>query len=260
MEKELKILPAKKDVLRFTLKGFGGAAYMNALRRYMMTEVPTMAIDEIEFRKNSSILYDEIIALRLGLLSLRTDLKSYELPPKDGVRSAKHELKLTLKAKGPGMVYASDLKSKDPAVKPVYPKTPIVKLTDGQELELEATAILGRGADHTKFTPCLAYYQRRPEVKIKSQPEKAKEISEMCPRSVFEFKSNKLSVKDSDQCILCNQCLDLAKGSIEITSDDEYLFTIESWGQLSEKDIFRQALSEFDDQIEQFAKAIQKAE
>ncbi len=48
----------------------------------MTEEVPTMAIEDVEFRKNNSILYDEIIAHRLGLVPLKTDLKSYNLPEK----------------------------------------------------------------------------------------------------------------------------------------------------------------------------------
>ena len=55
-------------------------AFVNALRRIILDEVPTMAIEDVEFRKNNSILYDEMIAHRLGLLPLKTDLKSYTVP------------------------------------------------------------------------------------------------------------------------------------------------------------------------------------
>jgi DNA-directed RNA polymerase subunit D len=54
-------------------------AFANALRRVIIDYVPTMAIEDIEFSKNSSILYDEIIAHRLGLTPIKTDLKSYNL-------------------------------------------------------------------------------------------------------------------------------------------------------------------------------------
>ena len=94
-------------------------AYLNTIRRFMMEEVPVMAIEDVEFKKNSSVLYDEIIAHRLGLLPLSTDFKSYTLPEKcscKGEGCARCQLKLTLKGKGPGTVYASDIKTKDPKV------------------------------------------------------------------------------------------------------------------------------------------------
>jgi len=255
---EIKTLSSKGEVLKFSIKG-AEPGYINALRRYAMTEVPVMAIEDVEFRKNDSILYDEIIALRLGLIPLKTDLKSYDLPPEEGPRSAKNELKMTLKAKGPGIVYASDMKSKDPKIKSVYPKIPIVKLSEGQNLEFEATAILGRGSDHSKFNSCLAYYQKRANIKIKKQPENKKEVAELCPKKVFDVKGGKLSVKNQDACILCNQCTDVANSEIEITTDDAYIFTIESWGQLSTKDIFKQALVEVNAQLDAFDKVLDKA-
>ena len=67
------------DKASFLLKGTT-PAYMNLLRRTIMNRVPTMAIEEVELKKNSSVLYDEIIAHRLGLVVLSTDLKSYDLP------------------------------------------------------------------------------------------------------------------------------------------------------------------------------------
>src|SRR3989344_679452 len=92
------------------------AAYMNALRRYCTERVPTLAIEDVEFRENSSVLYDEIIAHRLGLIPLRTDLKSYSLRETckcKGEGCARCTVQLTLEGKGPGTVYASDMKSKD---------------------------------------------------------------------------------------------------------------------------------------------------
>ncbi len=155
---EIRILSSNKEEgkVSFIIKDTT-PAFANTLRRIIVDEVPTMAVEEVEFRKNNSISYDEMIAHRIGLIPLTTDLKSYNLPEKckcDGEGCARCQLKLTLKAtKGSGVVYASELKSKDPKVKPVYPKMPIVKLLKGQSLELEATAVLGKGKDHAKWQP-----------------------------------------------------------------------------------------------------------
>ncbi|MEM4638199.1 MAG: DNA-directed RNA polymerase subunit D [Candidatus Woesearchaeota archaeon] len=207
---ELKIIEyqEKNNRLIFSLKG-ADTAYANTLRRIMGFEVPVMAIEDVEFRKNSSILYDEILAHRLGLIPLTTDLKSYDLPSEckcKGSGCASCQVKITLKATGPGMVYSSELKSKDPAIKPINNKIPIVKLLEGQEVELEATAILGQGKVHSKWCPGLIYYK----------------------------------MPDPDK--------------------DEFIFTIESWGQLNPKEIVLKAVDVYNKQLEEFIELVKKIE
>ena len=70
---DLNIQEKTDNKLVFTLKGVT-PAYANTLRRLMMGEVPTMAIEEVTFEKNDSVLYDEIVAHRLGLVVLRLTL------------------------------------------------------------------------------------------------------------------------------------------------------------------------------------------
>lgn len=151
----------KGNVLEFDIRDSNNW-YVNTLRRLVMNEVPIMAIELVEIRRNDSILYDEMIAHRLGLVPLTTDLGSYKLAAAEELENqeylAQSSCKLTLKAKGPGVVYAKDMKSKDPKVKPVHPDMPIVKLHEGQEIELEATAVMGTGRNHVKWSPCHAYF------------------------------------------------------------------------------------------------------
>jgi DNA-directed RNA polymerase subunit D len=261
---EIRVLENNKDEgkVSFIIKD-STPAFVNALRRIMIGEVPAMAIEDVEFRKNNSILYDEMIAHRLGLVPLKTDLKSYNLPEKckcEGKGCARCQLKLTLKATGAGTVYASDLKSKDPAVKPVYPKMPIVKLLKGQSLELEATAVLGRGKVHSKWSPCLAYYKYKPMVEM-GNVKNPEEIVEATHGNVFELKNGKLEViKDNlFKHDLAGVAEEVSKGEVKVTHNNDFIFYIESWGQLSCREILNQASDIFSDTFDEFNEEMKKA-
>ncbi|MFH2028781.1 MAG: DNA-directed RNA polymerase subunit D [Nanoarchaeota archaeon] len=254
---DIKLLQNKKEEnkLSFILKD-STPAYANTLRRLISEEVPVMAIEDIEFKKNSSILYDEIIAHRLGLIPLTTDLKSYNIPEKckcEGKGCARCQLNITLKTKEGGVVYASQLKSKDPAIKPVYPKTPIVNLLKGQSLELEATAQLGQGKVHTKWSPGLVHYKQRPIIEINnSKIDDPAKVIDICPRNIFELKDNKLEVSKDRilDCHLCEACQDLVgKDAISIEPSNDFIFYVESWGQLSCKQMVIEAVNIFNEQL-----------
>ncbi|MFB3889036.1 MAG: DNA-directed RNA polymerase subunit D, partial [Candidatus Bathyarchaeia archaeon] len=133
---------------------------MNALRRIALAEVPSMAIDEVVMIENSSILQDEMIAHRLGLIPLKTDLDTYNLPEECECKSEfgcpQCRVTLTLNAEsaeGTRVVYSGELVSENPSVVPVTEKVPIMKLAKGQKLKLEAYARLGRGKVHAKWQP-----------------------------------------------------------------------------------------------------------
>jgi DNA-directed RNA polymerase subunit D len=258
MEVEIIEQNKKEGKIKFILSKTT-PAYANTIRRIMMSEVPTMAMEDIEFRQNNSVLYDEMIALRLGLIPLTTDIKAYNLPSKctcSGAGCARCQLKMTLKATGPKTVYASDIKSKDPKVKPVYDKMIILKLLEGQVLEFEATAVLGQGKEHTKWSPGHIYFQNVPQIKILKQPKDAQKFADACPRKIFENKAGKLGVieKKIYNCDLCESCLHVAdeNGAVEVKSDEtEFLFTIESWGQLSPKEMIEKTVEVFDEKLEE---------
>lgn len=261
---DIKLLEKNKDFTRlsFTLKGVDHA-FANSLRRYMINKVPTLAIEDVEFRKNSSALYDEVIAHRLGLLPLTTDLKSYNLPQDckcKGVGCSQCQLKLTLKVKGPKTVYASDLKSADPKVNPVYPGTPIVKLLKEQELEFVAIATMGVGKEHIKWSPGLIYYKNNPIINIvKNNFENAEKVAEQCPVNVFNVKGDKLSLNNDNimNCTLCNACVDACNGEVTVEFEkDSFIFYVEAWGQLNAKDIVNQAMSVFNNALDNLSDKI----
>lgn len=253
---KIKTLESGKDKLKLQIEDLNDAE-LNLLRRTAMYRVPVMAIEDVFFTENSSALYDEIVAHRLGLTPLKTDLKTYNFK-KDctckGKGCAKCEVRMRLKTKGPKMVLASDLVSKDPSIKPVFPGTPITLLLEGQEVDLEVVATLGQGKQHAKWSPGHVYYQHIPKVKIKKGGETCKNAAEVCPQKVFEFKSGKLSIKNESACILCNSCIERCpEDTIEITGvPNKYFFTLESWGQLSPKELLTKATEMMATEVKDF--------
>lgn len=259
---EIDVIEKKDNELVFVLKKTN-AAFANTVRRLAMEDVPVMAIEDVEFRKNSSVLYDEVIAHRLGLIPLKTDLSSYNLPEKckcDGAGCARCQLKMTLNAAHSGMVYADELKSKDPKIKPVQPKMPIIKLLKDQSLIIEATAQLGKGKTHVKWSPGLVYYKQRPEIVISKDIKNPEKVVERCPQGVFEIKSGKLVINKSKviNCHLCGECEELTESSIKIEKTDDYVFYVESWGQLTPKEIISAALDILQEKTKEFEKELEK--
>lgn len=115
-------------------------AFANGIRRAMIADVPTLSIDSVRVIENSSVMFDEQIALRLGLVPLTTP-DDYE--PDDLVT-------LAIDVEGPDTAYSGDLVSSDEKVQPADENVPIIDLKEGQRLELEADANLGYGKDHAK--------------------------------------------------------------------------------------------------------------
>src|SRR6056297_29710 len=115
-------------------------AFANGIRRAMVADVPTMAIDTVRVIENSSVMFDEQLALRLGLVPLTTP---DDYRPDDLVT-------LAIDVEGPATAYSGDLVSSDEQVQPADENVPIIDLKEGQRLELEADAQLGYGKDHAK--------------------------------------------------------------------------------------------------------------
>jgi DNA-directed RNA polymerase subunit D len=134
--------------------------YVNAIRRLSISQVPTFAIDDIVILENSSVMHDEAIAHRLGLIPLRTDLERFVMPHlcecKSTLGCSKCKVLLVLDAESQDktkVVTSADLISDDEVVRPVNNETPIVSLAPGQKLKFEAYARLGTGKNHAKWQP-----------------------------------------------------------------------------------------------------------
>lgn len=128
--------------------------YANALRRICLNGVPVFAIDTVDIVENSSVLADEGLAHRLGLIPLKTDLSEFKNLKDISSEDSTNRVMLVLDSGESGesrTIFSSELNSEDNFVKPISDKIPIVSLAPGQKVKVEAYARLGRGTEHAKW-------------------------------------------------------------------------------------------------------------
>ena len=209
------------------------ASFVNTMRRVLVANVPKMAIEDVEFhlgpiRDNTgkefesiSPLFDEIIAHRLGLIPIPTELSLYNFRDEcdcKGEGCPNCTIMYTLNKKGPCMVYSGDLEPLGDAKFRIQEDLiPLVKLGENQALLIYATAELGTSKKHAKWQPTTGVgYKYYPTIKINDKLIKdAKMIDEcieICPKKIFARKNNKLVVQDNfEECTLCNACVEACK-------------------------------------------------
>ncbi len=269
----MKIEVLEKDAtnLRVVVKD-ADVPLMNALRRIVLAEVPAMAIADVVMIENSSILQDEMIAHRLGLIPLKTDLDSYNLPEECECKSefgcTQCRVTLTLNAESPEgtrSVYSGELISDNLNVVPVTEKVPIIKLAKGQKLKLEAYARLGKGKIHAKWQPVSGCgYKYYPKITL---PEKGCEdctkCVDICPKKVLAIKNEKVSVRDLLACTLCMDCVEACpnkeKGIKVEWEKNSFIMNIESTGALPPERILTEANKILEKQLKEFKEELKVA-
>ena len=143
----LNVISQNEQKISIKLKGIP-LQYANALRRICLNGVPIYAIDTVDVLANSSVLADEGIAHRLGLIPLKTELSAVQQ------NNESDKIMFTLdsgETSESRTILSGELKSQDDIVKPIADNIPIVTLAPGQRLNIEAYARLGRGTEHAKW-------------------------------------------------------------------------------------------------------------
>ena len=204
---KLQIIDLAPHEMRFILSETD-VSMANTLRRIMIAEVPTLAIDLVEFHDNSTVLNDEYIAHRLGLIPIRYqaqnslkggDCNGAFLPHRECVCyercprcSVEFELEMDYDKENakrpegerdmPITVTSRDLLSNNPQVMPAHflneeeadeshdEGISIVKMGPGQKLKLKAVARMGISKEHAKWCPvAVATYRFWPIVTINEE-------------------------------------------------------------------------------------------
>ena len=261
---EIQILEKNDTSMRILILGVD-VPFANALRRIMLSEVHSMAIDDVVILENSSVLYDEVLAHRIGLIPLTTDLTSYNPPETCPCKSEFGcnlcRVTLTLEAEAgetTKTIYSGDLHSENPEVKPVSDKIIIVKLAPEQKIKLEAYARLGKGKKHAKWQPVsMCAYKFMPQIKINTRRcDACGKCVEACPRKILVKIDKRIETRNIYECTLCQDCMDVCPQNpkaIEVTWDKTaFVFNIESTGALAPEQILFEALNIFDKKTEEF--------
>ena len=229
---QLKIMESKGDE-KIWVKLESSVGFANALRRVIISGLPSFAVDEVSIYENNSSLYNEYVANRIGLIPL-----TYEEGEADDAR-----VSLTLNAEGPKIVYSSDLTSSDERIKPVNEKFPIADLGENQKLRLDAYAVKGTARKHAKFQCAIASYNYFP---------KLKKDAKVCLNHAIEIGSPNAKTFATSECDACK--LD-DKGELEY-KDDEFTFFVESYNNISAREHLKTALKIMKEQAKEIKKQV----
>lgn len=225
---QIRILELSNYVIKFELLNTD-LSVANSLRRIIIAEIPTMAIDLVEVKENTSALHDEFIAHRLGLIPMLShNVDAFEFSDKCQCSSMCPKCSVHYKLQ----VVCTDRDQMEVNTKHIIPQQPdtlvvpveykddngreedpilIMKLSKNQQLDMTLVARKGTGQIHAKWSPvatCQMY--REPIVELDQDKinkeldiQKRKEFVASCPRQVYRFNElrNAVEIEDSDKCI-----------------------------------------------------------
>ncbi len=249
---DIEIREMRENYTRFVINE-ASPQLANSLRRVLISDVPKMAIHNVEFHlgpimgedgkefESVTPLFDEIIAHRLGLVPLPTYLDEFNFRSQctcKGEGCPSCTVMYSLNKKGPNTVYSGDLEplgSDKFRVKDEF--IPIVKLGPNQAILVYATAELGTGKQHAKFQAVQAPgYRYYPNINFNYDKLDVEKFDVgCCPVRILEKKEGKIAVNDVEKCTLCKACVDAApKGAVTVTGDDtRFVFQFETDSSVS---------------------------
>jgi DNA-directed RNA polymerase subunit D len=267
-------------------------SFVNTIRRVLVANVPKMAVEDVEFHlgpirdssgkefESVSPLFDEVIAHRLGLIPIPTDLSLFNFRTNcdcKGEGCPNCTIMYNLNKKGPCTVYSGDLEPLgDAKFKIQVDLIPIVKLDENQALLIYATAELGTGKKHAKWQATSGVgYKNYPMIEIDNKlckdPEACGKLCvEMCPKNIFEFKDKKIKTLDNiEDCSLCKTCIEVcnpggkkdekSEPAIKVMGDDnKFIFKFETDSSMTAQDAFQYTLKFLENKFNEFRDQISK--
>ncbi|MFA6399550.1 MAG: hypothetical protein WCW44_04245, partial [archaeon] len=192
----------------------------------------------------------EMLANRLGLMPIKTDVKTY----KSG-----DSVKLVLEKTGPCAVTSKDIKCTDPKIEIIDKKILLTKLGKDQNLKLEMTAIMNTGAEHAKYQPAIVSYNEVLEINNDKSYDTKAILAEM-PKGSVEVKAGKLFFSDPYNTEHQNQHLDILRkhGVIVDFSKTDFILSIETTGQLTAKELLDAAVDQIVSRLDEVDEQVKK--
>jgi len=221
---------------RFLVRG-ATPAFANGIRRAMIADVPTFSIDTVRFVENSSVMFDEMIGLRLGLVPLTTPLDDFEVGD---------EVTLALDVEGPATAYSGDIETSEELVQPADDNIPIIELKEQQRIELEADAVLDRGRDHAKHQGGVAVgYRHLQRVEVVGETGEFDEQEPNILRGVIETEDGELVATNEFDHDLTNR---YPGKELEVTDvPGAFVFHVETDGSFSVEELVTRAVESIGD-------------
>ncbi|TNJ28931.1 DNA-directed RNA polymerase subunit D [Giardia muris] len=217
----------------------------NTIRRIILDDVPTMAIDTVVMYENTSIIPDEVLSHRLGLVPINVDPRLFEYHKDTETITERNAIVFQLKITAPMAttasakldltqrwfhVYSRDLKwvpiGTQPTwltdVMPLDPDILLLKLAPGQTVDCELYCHKGIGRTHAKFQPAAtAWYTMKPRIKLFSKALLAdtdfetlkRRLHTICPVGIFTGINTLEDIEEFDykvnvdHCTLCRECI-----------------------------------------------------
>ena len=229
-------------------------AFANGIRRAMIADVPTFSVDELRVVENSSVMFDEQIALRLGLVPLTTPLDGFEVGD---------TVTLSLDVQGPERegtmetvtAYSGDIVSSDDLVQPADENIPIIDLKPGQRLELEADAVLDRGREHAKHQGGVAVgYRHLQTVEVVGDKGEFEDDEPQILRGVIEDDGELVATDEFD-----NDLSNRYPGKEVVVHDVEnaFVFDVETDGSLTVDELVVRAVDSLRGRADELRDAVQ---
>ncbi|KAI9586601.1 DNA-directed RNA polymerases I and III subunit RPAC1 [Glossina fuscipes] len=266
----------------------------NAFRRLMLSEVPSMAIEKVYIHNNTSIIQDEVLAHRLGLIPLKADPRLFEYRGDENDQGTEQDtLDFELKVKCSRRkdvkessnfdsiyknhkIYSGQIKwlpkgkqaqiYSESDVGPIDDDILITQMRPGHELDIRLAAVKGIGKDHAKFSPvATAFYRLLPEVKLKKDiVGKDAFLLQKC------FSPGVIGLDENDRAYVKNARYDTCSrnvyrypqlaDAVEMARiRDHYIFTVESLGALKPDVIFIEAVKLLKGKCRKFLDEIEAA-
>ena len=262
---EIEVKSQNDDEIVFIIRD-AEVPFINAIRRCAMVNVPKIAIEDVNVIRNDSAMFNEVLAHRLGLTPLVSNIKAIEglpLPENPNWEDSSSGILFNLLAEGPyeegetKVVYSKDLISSDSIIKPVYDTIPLVKLKNNEEINIEAIAKVGYGKDHAKWMPTtVCAYKQYPEITFNENVEIDYDCAKACPRGILKSdkRSKKIKILDIENCTMCKSCVRASEnGYINVGHrENDFIFRIETDGSMTPKEVLLKACDVLGEKADKF--------